>query len=66
MSGDGKGFPDLVMTRGETLLIRELKTFGGDCSDEQIAWGLAFTAAGADYAVWTPRDWQLIEVTLRR
>lgn len=66
VSGDGKGFPDLVLLRGPVLLIRELKTINGDASPEQIAWGLAFVAAGVDYCIWTTDDWQLIEDTLRR
>lgn len=62
------GFPDLVLSKafeGEHLtrhvvLIRELKSDTGKCSDEQIAWLRA-----SNGQVWRPRHWDLIEKTLR-
>lgn len=63
VAGDGAGFPDLVLIR-DRVIFRELKTDSGKLSPEQIAWGEALIAAGADFAVWRPADWRNIEVTL--
>ena len=55
------GFPDLVMLRGERIIVAELKSERGRLTTEQDAWLDAFRAAlaGADVtiAVWKPRDW---------
>lgn len=53
---DGKGFPDLVLVRGERILFRELKTDKSKVSAEQREWMIALEAAGADVGVWRPRD----------
>jgi hypothetical protein len=58
VQGDGAGFPDLVLChpwRGE-LLFRELKAQRGRLRPEQREWLDALDAAGADAAVWKPRD----------
>lgn len=65
VSGDGKGFPDLVMAR-ERVIYRELKAQRGTLSMDQLFWGDALRRAGADYAVWRPKDWPQIEEELRR
>lgn len=58
------GWPDLTLARGETLLFRELKVGKGKLSPHQEEWRDHLMAAGADYAVWTPDDWEGIEETL--
>ena len=67
VSGDGAGFPDLVLVNPERglLLFRELKTDSGRVSKAQMRWGAALTSAGADWAVWRPGDWLLVESTLK-
>lgn len=68
VSGDGKGFPDLILVRGERLIAAELKSDVGAVSVEQDVWLGAFRCAGALTAVWRPRDWTSggIESELRR
>lgn len=67
VSGDGKGFPDLILVREEVLAV-ELKVGGNTLSDDQAAWLEAFRAAGTDAHVWTDADWfaGVIEARLRR
>lgn len=55
------GFCDLVLARDQVVLIRELKTDRGSLSAEQRAW---LAALGPVAAVWRPRDWDEILVTL--
>ena len=63
--GSPSGWPDLVLVKGPRLLYRELKTDTGRLSRDQLDWGRLLTAAGADYAVWRPSGWELIESTLK-
>lgn len=68
IDGDGKGFPDLILLRGDRLIVAELKSEAGSVAEEQEAWLGAFREAGALVAVWRPRDWisGVIEGELRR
>lgn len=54
------GFPDLTMVRGDRVLFVELKSERGRVSPHQEAWLEALRAAGAEVAVWRPRDWPKI------
>jgi hypothetical protein len=66
VAGDGKGFPDLVLLRGERLIVAELKKDDAYPSPEQRAWLEAWRGIeGADVRVWRPRDWSEIESSLR-
>lgn len=67
VQGDGKGFPDLVLTGPGGVLFRELKSDRGHLSAEQQAWLVALVAAGEDAAVWRPADLHggLIEAEIR-
>lgn len=60
LQGD-KGFPDLVLARGEPkpgLLLIELKSQrGGKTTPEQRTWIKALGEAGADVRIWRPSDW---------
>jgi hypothetical protein len=53
--GMAPGWPDLVIV-GAGVLFRELKTETGVLTPEQRRVGSRLTRAGADWAVWRPRD----------
>jgi hypothetical protein len=53
------GFPDLVIVgHSHGVLFRELKAEGGTVTTHQKAWGRAINAAGGNWAVWRPIDWE--------
>jgi len=56
VAGDGKGFPDLVIT-GRRVAYRELKVGRNKPTAEQDAWLAALTDAGQDAGVWRETDW---------
>ena len=64
VSGDGKGFPDLVLVRGKRLLFVELKTDTGEMSDEQIDWMYDLFYTNAEVMMWCPSDWNEIQQEL--
>lgn len=66
VAADGAGFPDLVLVRGHKLLFRELKTETGSLTVLQERWGEELRLAGADWGVWRPSDWPVIEQLLKR
>lgn len=58
VTGDGAGFPDLVLTR-ERIIFVELKTQGRRAlRPEQQRWQQRLIGAGAEHYVWNPLDWQ--------
>ena len=61
-----KGFPDLVMLRGERLLVAELKTERGRVRPEQHEWLDAFAEAGVETHIWRPSDMVNIAQVLGR
>ncbi len=57
VSGDGVGFPDLVLVRDRRLIFAELKSPTGELSAEQQAWLLAFQhVEGSERHIWRPAD----------
>ncbi len=64
VSGDGKGFPDLVMIRGRVILVAELKCGKRHTTAEQDDWLNAFRDAGVLACVWKPEQWDEIVKTL--
>jgi hypothetical protein len=56
VGGDGKGWPDLTIVGPGGVLFRELKSPTGSRSPEQRLWAEWLAEAGADVAVWKPRD----------
>ncbi len=58
------GFPDLLLLRGDVLLVAELKTDRGRLTPAQELWLLRFRTAGIPASVWRPRDWPLIQAAL--
>lgn len=56
-----QGFPDLQIIGPGGILFRELKTEAGmqpgkGLRPEQTTWRYRLTAAGQDWAIWTPKD----------
>lgn len=61
VSGDGKGFPDLVMLRGARVVVAELKVNKNPPTAEQRQWIEAWLGVPASEAfVWRPEDWDEI------
>jgi hypothetical protein len=58
VAGDGVGFPDLILVRGDRVLAVELKSELGKTSPEQDAWLAAFAQAGIESCVWRPSDFR--------
>lgn len=67
VSADGKGWPDLTLTRDDRLIFAELKSHRGLLSDDQQSW-LDALGQVAEVHVWRPTDWQsgAIDAVLRR
>lgn len=65
VSGDGKGWPDLLAVRGNRMIAAELKVGRNKATPEQLAWLAALKAAGAECFIWTPADWDEITGELR-
>lgn len=65
VAADGKGFPDLVLVKGERLLVVELKSESGRLTDEQRDWLADLRGAGVDVRVWRPSNWDVAVETLR-
>lgn len=51
-----RGFPDLTLIGQGRVLFRELKVGRNGLSAHQERWRDALLAAGADWALWHPRD----------
>ena len=68
VAADGKGYPDLTAVGPGGVIWRELKTERGRLSPEQCLWIERLTEAGADVAVWRPKDLAsgLVAATLAR
>lgn len=64
VSGDGAGFPDLILCRRERLVVAELKVGKNKPSPDQQLWITAWTLVGAEVFVWYPEHWAAIEETL--
>lgn len=65
VAGDGKGFPDLVLVKGGRVLFRELKRDRTYLEADQKLWRDALLSAGADWALWRPRDLDAIRAELQ-
>ena len=59
MAGD-VGFPDLVLLKGDKLIVAELKSESGKLGPGQVEWLAAFASAWVTTAVWRPSDMPLI------
>lgn len=71
VQGDGAGFPDLVMVRGDRVIFVELKTAKGKLSEQQERWYMDLLAWSAHLGkaalvtVWRPADFEEIERELK-
>jgi hypothetical protein len=63
VAADGKGWPDLVLVR-HRVIYRECKSLRGKLREDQVKWRDWLLAAGADWDVWDPSMWDLIDETL--
>jgi hypothetical protein len=67
VQGDAKGFPDLVLVKGERMIVAELKVGRNKPSPEQIDWLAAFEKLpGVAVRTWKPKDWPSIVALLTR
>lgn len=66
VQGDGAGWPDLVLTRNNRIIFRELKSEQERLSPAQAAWFEALREAGQDVAIWRPSQWELIVKAMQR
>lgn len=64
VQGDGKGFPDLLLIRGDTVIVAELKVGKNTITSEQGEWLNAFQEARVAAYIWTPDNWEAIELVL--
>ena len=63
---DAKGFPDLILAHPHHgVLFRELKTDRGSLDKHQVVWLDLLYNAGANAAVWRPKDWPKIVSQLK-
>ena len=60
-----KGWPDLVLVKGDRLIFAELKRDGAKPTAEQ-EWVGSILDEVAEYHVWRPSDWSGIEAALGR
>lgn len=54
--GVDRGFPDLLLVRGQRIIAAELKDKRGRLTKEQKVWLKALEAAGIPTFVWRPTD----------
>ena len=66
VQADGEGFPDLVLLKGNRVIVAEIKSEKGKLSDAQRDWLSAWEMTEADVYVWRPQDWDEIEKRLSR
>ena len=65
VQGDGAGFPDLVLVRGQRLILAELKSANGKLSEAQAIWLAMLKEAAPETYLWRPSDIDEIERLLR-
>ena len=66
VSGDGVGFPDLVLVRGREIYFWELKVKPNRASTAQAEWIEALQDARVKAQVLYPEQWEWIQETLMR
>lgn len=61
-----RGFPDLVLVRGERLILAEVKTRTGKISPAQHEWLADLADTPVESYLWRPADWAEILSILDR
>jgi len=60
-----RGFPDLVLVRGERLVFAELKRHDGALTVSQLAWLADLERVpGVEVFTWRPADWVAVQAVL--
>lgn len=59
IDGDAKGFLDIIMLRGNRIVVIECKAGKNKPTADQESWAEAWKAAGAEVYVWYPKDLDL-------
>ncbi len=57
VSGDGVGFPDLVLVRPPRIVVAECKAQTGRTTTAQTRWLSDLAACGLDVYTWRPTDY---------
>jgi hypothetical protein len=52
------GFPDLVLAGRRGVIFAELKSRSGQLSSHQHGWKWTLQAAGQEWRLWRPADWE--------
>lgn len=65
VQADGAGFPDLILVRGERMVVAELKASWGRFEPGQEEWLAALRATAVEVYVWQPTDMDAIEEVLK-
>lgn len=66
VSGDGKGFPDLMLAR-ERVIYVELKSEVGKLDADQIKWRDRLLKAGEEWYCWRPSDFDMaVDILTKR
>lgn len=65
MVGNPAGYPDLMLFRGEEVILAELKTETGRVSRRQQEWIDKLAAVGTTVHVWRPSEWSIVVEMLR-
>jgi len=60
----GKGWPDLILVRGDRIMAVELKAMAGRITPEQLEVLSILDNAGVDTAIWKPDCWPEIQAAL--
>lgn len=65
VSGDGVGFPDLIMLRHNRRIMAELKAAKGKTTIEQAKWLESARIADFEVYIWRPENIEQIEAILK-
>lgn len=65
VQGDGVGWPDLFLVRGDVAIAAELKVGRNRVTSDQQAWLDDLCHAGVMVFIWQPEHWDTIEYVLQ-
>jgi hypothetical protein len=64
VQANGKGFPDLIMVRGNRLIAAELKRDGEKLEPDQEEWARVLRNTPVEVYAWCPSDFELVQQIL--